>query len=119
MAMGIAYPGTFEGEITLAEPSYADNQPPLAIAQPAMLTTTKTQVRLDGSDSWDREGGPLAYSWSVTSGSAALIQGSRYTASPTVVLFGGHGEYSFELTVTDPEGASDTTTATVRYVSGQ
>lgn len=117
--IGAAYPSPLVGEITLAEPQYADNEPPLAIAEPAILTTTANQIQLDGSDSWDREGGPLAYSWRVANGSAALIQGSAKTAKPMVVLFGGHGDYSFELTVTDPEGASDTATATIRYVSGQ
>ncbi|MCP5117496.1 MAG: hypothetical protein GY953_42280 [bacterium] len=91
----------------------AANEAPVAVAEPVNLTTNMRQIQLDGSGSTDPEGKTLTYSWKVTGKSAAVMNGD--TATPTV-QFSGYGQYTFELTVTDPEGASDTATATALYV---
>lgn len=92
----------------------AENQHPVAVVEPTALTTAVRQVQLNGSKSFDPEGGELTFSWRVASGSAALMHGS--TATPTAQLAGGAGQSTFELTVTDPKGASDTAAVTVTYV---
>ena len=108
-------PPTAETRLQLAlEDIELGNQPPVAVAEPDGLRTAVRQLRFDGSKSADPEGQPLTFSWKVTGGSAALMHGN--TATPTVQLAGGAGEFTFELTVTDPEGASDTTTVGVTYV---
>ncbi|MCX6633720.1 MAG: PKD domain-containing protein, partial [Acidobacteria bacterium] len=91
----------------------ADNKPPVAVVKPQSATSPVREMVLDGSDSADPEGEPLAYSWKCTGKSAAM--GKTDTAKPWVQFVGGSGEYSFELTVTDPKGASATAVATILY----
>jgi hypothetical protein len=92
----------------------AENEPPVAVVQPASLTTVVRQVQLDGSKSWDPEGEPLTYSWEVTGNSVVILNAD--TATPTVQLPPGVREHHFELTVTDPQGASAKATATCLHV---
>ena len=42
--------------------------------------------------------------------------GRADTAKPWVQFVGGYGEYTFELTVTDPKGASAKAVATILYM---
>jgi sugar lactone lactonase YvrE len=92
----------------------ADNKPPVAVVKPQSATTFAREMELDGSDSTDPEGEPLAYSWKSTGKTAAM--GRADTAKPWVQFSGGSGEYTFELTVTDPKGASAKAVATILYM---
>jgi sugar lactone lactonase YvrE len=90
-----------------------ENQPPVAVVEPQSLTTSQREVQLNGSKSSDPEGGLLSYSWRSTGKSAALIKAN--TAAPIVQFGEGAGEYTFELTVTDPQGASAKAIAKILY----
>ncbi|MFH1242712.1 MAG: cohesin domain-containing protein, partial [Pseudomonadota bacterium] len=103
-----------DGEITID----AYNQSPVTDAGPDQTVYEGARVVLDGSTSYDPEGGVLSYLW-------AQIEGTRVQmANPTSVhpdfvapYPGPDGEsLVFRLTVTDPEGlqGTDTCTVTVR-----
>lgn len=92
-----------------------DNKPPVADAGPA-LTTVQSEVLLDATKSTDPENGALTYRWRSVGKTAAILDP---TQSRTRVQFGeGFGEYSFEVTVTDPQGATATSVVRVLYVGG-
>ena len=91
----------------------AENKPPVPVVKPQSMTTPQREMQLDGSESSDPEGEPLAFSWKRTGKSAAMMGAD--TAKPIVQFTEGYGEYSFELTVTDPKGASAKAVATILY----
>lgn len=80
-----------------------ETSPPVADAgedQTVEATSSSgAQVTLDGSGSYDPQGDPLVYSWAENS--TEITTGE----SPEVTL--GLGVHTIELTVTDPNGASD------------
>ena len=86
--------------------TFADtNLPPMANAGPDQTTSPEITVFLDGSQSSDPEGDPLAYSWSLTapnSSNASLSDVSLVNPSFKVDV---PGEYEAELIVND--GFSD------------
>jgi hypothetical protein len=86
-----------------------------AIANPKTAITSLTQTQLDGTQSIGAGGKPLAWSWTVASGSPAAIISSPNSPNPLVQFFAGPGTYKFNLTVTDANGNSATDTATVVY----
>ncbi len=115
--------GSYTFEVTVTDPEgatdsttisfTATNQAPTASAtiSPSNSEPTGTQLTLDASGSTDPEGGTLTYSWSVTtapSGSSATL--SSPSMASTNFTPDVSGSYTFEVTVTDPEGATDTTT---------
>jgi hypothetical protein len=85
----------------------------VAVAEPVSLETFQMENTLDGMKSTDPEGESLTYSWKST-GKTASITGAN-TATPIVQLQEGPGDYTFELIVTDPQGASSAATATLIY----
>ena len=84
------------------------NLPPVADAGPdqdfPLTTSNSTLVTLDGSGSTDYEGGPLSYLWKGPFGTETGV-------GPTVSL--PPGKHTITLTVTDPEGASDSDTVEI------
>ena len=84
------------------------NQPPAARAGAAQVVEcagpSGTAVTLDGSDSFDPEGGPITFEWSGPFGTAT---GPR----PTVTL--PLGTTTIALTVADEQGATSTSTVDV------
>ncbi|HYP12544.1 MAG TPA: ferritin-like domain-containing protein [Bryobacteraceae bacterium] len=84
-----------------------------ALLLPKNLTTLSRQVSLDASQSLSGTGQPLTYELRVISGAASIIQGN--TATPSVQLGGGFGDYVFELVVTDSAGTQSTDRITIRY----
>lgn len=89
------------------------NRPPTADAG-ADFSTLSLQVQLNGSNSSDPDNDELTYSWVVSGRSATILQSN--TNRPIVQFGGGLGDYVFQLTVTDPSGASSTDTVTVMYL---
>lgn len=80
------------------------NRPPTADAGPDrsvdLSGSPTAMVALDGSGSSDPDGDSLTYSWSI--GGSEVATGP----SPTIPL--GLGSHDVTLTVTDPDGLSDT-----------
>ncbi len=85
---------------------------PLADAGPDRTVGLGARVRLDGWASVDPDGDTLTYAWTQTGGPALNLSGSRsITASFTAPEVAG--TLTFRLTVTDPEGLSDSDEVTV------
>lgn len=77
---------------------------PFADAGPNQTVVTGATVTLDGSRSYDPEGGSLTYAWQLVSrpdGSAAALTNPT-TVNPTFVA-DVQGDYAARLTVTDSE----------------
>ncbi len=89
------------------------NDTPIADAGPDQVADLGDTVTLDGTGSSDPEGDPLQYSWIQTAGPAVTLTGAN-TANPTFTAPDGPGTMTFELTVTDDEGLTDTDTVDVR-----
>ncbi|MEZ5564600.1 MAG: hypothetical protein R3F24_03390 [Gammaproteobacteria bacterium] len=90
------------------QPDGTGNFPPLAYVEaPETVDTTKFRLRLDGSASQDIDGDIVAWSWAQTGGEPVTLN-DPVSATPT---FGNPRKpttLSFELTVTDNRGATDT-----------
>ncbi len=84
------------------------NQPPLANAGPDQQVTVAlpASATLTGSGT-DPENGPLTYAWTQPPGQNATI-GNPSLATTTVADLLAFGTYTFDLTVTDAGGMSDT-----------
>ncbi|HSZ34035.1 MAG TPA: PKD domain-containing protein, partial [Puia sp.] len=91
----------------------AVNQPPVAIAGNDIdLVLPTNSTALNGTKSYDPDGRIVSYSWVQVSGPGSAVIGSYNTATPTVsgLIV---GQYVFQLTVTDNEGAKATDKVTV------
>jgi hypothetical protein len=83
------------------------NRPPVAVAGPNQLLPVRQAADLDGVASFDPDGGPLAFAWSVVSapqGGTSVIAGEgqmQATITPNTV-----GVWVVRLTVTDVHGAA-------------
>ena len=83
-------------------------------ASPTSVATgdnNQTVVTLDGSASSDPEGDILSYSWNVPSGT--FVGGTSSSSEIAQVTFPGVRPYEITLTVTDPDGNSDSVSFTV------
>lgn len=86
------------------------NQSPNASFSADQLSGTTLEVSFDASNSSDSDGSILSYSWSFGDGSTGSGPSSTHT-------YDSSGDYTVELTVTDDDGASDTTSELIS-VSG-
>ncbi|MBH5321836.1 PKD domain-containing protein [Aurantiacibacter sediminis] len=95
------------------------NNAPVADAGPDQSTVGNSSVTLDGTGSSDPDTDPLTYSWVQTGGPAATLSDASI-AQPTfrTTNVPGISTYTFELTVTDPDGASSTDTVVVTSTGG-
>ena len=99
------------GDTTDAPPPPTENNAPSAVAayspDPAVITKGKTaSVTLDGSGSSDSDGSIASWLWKDASGGTV----STNTAVITKLQ---KGTYNFTLTVTDDDGATDSTSLSV------
>lgn len=85
------------------------NLPPVASAGGPYTVDEGTPFDLDGGNSSDPEHATLTYAWDLDADGAF----DDATTAQTVHTFTDDGSYLVALRVTDPEGASATTTATV------
>jgi len=93
-----------------------ENKPPVANAGPdnQIILTPNTLVILDGSLSKDEDGTIVAFSWKQIRGANAVLQTPSLVQTPVTGL--QPGEYEFELTVKDNQGASGTDTVVINVV---
>jgi hypothetical protein len=94
------------------------NTAPIANAGPSQAVSSRARVRLDGSSSYDLDGDIVSYDWAQVSGPTVslrqagtanpVFRAPKVNRYPVVTL-------TFELTVTDDDGAtgSDQVTVTV------
>ena len=84
------------------------NQPPVANAGiDIVITLPVSSTNLNGSASYDPDGSISTYSWNKISGTGATTILNPNTSTPTVIGLTA-GQYVFELTVTDNNGAQAT-----------
>ncbi|MGZ4892172.1 MAG: PKD domain-containing protein [Halobacteriota archaeon] len=87
----------------------ATNRPPVANAGADLATAPNTPISLNGAASYDREGDPITYSWSITSAPAGSTpQLSDPTAARPVFSANVVGDYTLQLVVTDNHNAAST-----------
>lgn len=90
------------------------NVDPTADAGDNDTVVEQTTVQLDGSASTDSDGEIDAYLWEQTGGTAVTLTGADSdTASFTAPELTAMAIVSFQLTVTDDEGATDTDTVSI------
>ena len=113
-------PGGLSASDTVTITVRADEDPPRAHAGYDRTTHEGDSVTLDGSGSWDPEGGTLTYAWTHTGGTPTVTLTGASTSAPTFTAptVTADANLTFTLTVTDPTGlsATDTVTVTVRNI---
>ena len=97
------------------------NKDPVADAGPDAETNleldpttggTRATIKLNGSNSKDPEGSGLTYSWKEKTGNTTVTIQDNSIAEPTA-MFRSAGIFTFELTVTDNVGKTDTDEVTI------
>ena len=90
----------------------APNVDPTAAAGDDQTVASGATVNLDGTGSADSDGTIDAFAWTQTAGPTVTLTGAN-TATPSFTAPTGPATLTFELTVTDNEGATDTDSVTV------
>ncbi len=93
----------------------ADNVPPIADAGDDQTVSGGEVVVLDGNQSFDNDGDVIAYEWVQTEGASVTLADSD-TASPSFTAANEDDELTFELTVDDGNGHTDSDAVTVTVV---
>jgi len=109
--LGPLYQKSYVQPVALADPETV-SEPPVADAGPDQLVDLGDTVTLDGTGSGDPEDDPLDHGWTQTAGPAVSLTGAT-TATPTFTSPEGPATLTFELTVTDDAGLTDTDTVDV------
>jgi hypothetical protein len=102
------------------------NQPPMANSGPDQRVGEGDLVTLNGSGSFDQDGGIVSYTWGIedSDDEAPAISLNGWNSSiatftaPMVVGSVDANSYLFELTVTDSEGLKGTDTSKVVVLKG-
>lgn len=95
---------------------FADvNYPPVARAGKDRTVRAGDEVTLDGSESSDPDGTISSYLWSQLSGTTVSLTGAN-SAIATFTAPSSAAELTFELTVTDDEGATGRDTVAISVV---
>lgn len=90
------------------------NQPPIANAGPDQSVAAGVTVTLDGTGSTDSDGTIASYAWTQTTGDTVTLTGaSTATPSFTAPSTNAQQTLTFQLTVTDDDGATATDTVNV------
>jgi LmbE family N-acetylglucosaminyl deacetylase len=89
---------------------------PVASAGAPQSVSAGSTVQLDGSGSYDPEGGSLSYKWTQTGGPTVALS-STTVAKPTFTAPGSAGELTFALTVSAGGRTSTASTVTVEVVA--
>lgn len=95
-----------------------NNGAPNAIAGPSQTRSSGSQVTLNGNQSNDPDGDVLTYQWTQTSGqTVTLSNASTAIASFTAPTVSSDAMLQFQLSVSDPNGLSDSATTVVTVTS--
>jgi hypothetical protein len=102
------------------------NQPPMANSGPDQRVSEGDLVTLNGSGSFDQDGGIVSYTWGIedSDDEAPAISLNGWNSSiatftaPMVVGSVDANSYLFELTVTDSDGLKGTDTSKVVVLKG-
>jgi len=96
---------------------FVPNLPPVANAGPDRTTTEGTNITLDGTGSFDPEGGSLSYSWDLDGD--GMCDDSSGDSTPDFTAVGNDGTTTVTVCVADPQGmtAKDSATVTVTNVA--
>jgi hypothetical protein len=92
------------------------NTPPVADAGPNQIGVAAGTITLNGSGSYDPDGGTLTYSWQQISGPSVAISNSN--AAVATFTATANQTYYFRLTVKDSAGLQASATATVTTGAG-
>ncbi len=94
------------------------NVPPTADAGADQTAIEGAAVTLDGSGSTDSDGSVVSYSWVQTGGTAVTLSDAT-AVQPTFTAPAAPDTLTFDLTVTDDGGDTDTASTTVTVVAQQ
>jgi hypothetical protein len=92
----------------------AGNLPPAASAGPDQTVNVGAPVTLNAGGSTDSDGTIASYAWAQTSGTTVTLAGSGATRTFTPATIGSR---TFQVTVTDDDGATATDSVTVTVVN--
>lgn len=106
-------PAPSGGGTATPTPTPAGNQDPTANAGTDRTVEIGQDVSLDGSGSSDPEGGTLTFAWDQTEGNNTVTLTDETTDAPSFTAPDAADVLTFELTVTDPEGATATDTVDI------
>ena len=118
-----AAPGALTFRLTVTNPDgfsdsdevtvlVGDIRPPVADAGDDVEADPGARVTLDGSESTDPNRGRLTFAWTQTAGERVTLSGAR-SARLSFTAPAPAGALTFRLTVTDPDGLSDSDEVTV------
>jgi PKD domain len=104
----------------VSDPFGEAREPPIANAGPDQSVRMGAIVTLDGTGSFDREGQPLAYSWTQTSGPGVTLNGTT-SVQPTFTSpdVRGNTTLTFSLEVNNGRRGSDADTVSIIVMPSQ
>jgi hypothetical protein len=110
--------GTSTDAVQVTVNQTANTAPVAEAGADLIVAAGTTSAELDGSASFDPDGGPgpLSYTWRQTAGSALAISGSG-EVSPLVAGLADGGSYAFELVVFD--GLDTSAPSSVRILTAR
>lgn len=99
----------------MVESAWANNVPVADAGDDQAIIEIGTLVQLDGSGSYDLDGDPLAYEWTITKPAGSIAElSNKYAVNPTFVA-DIHGDYVIELVVSDIYSSSEPDSVTVSF----
>ena len=104
--------GATDTDTVVVNVSEPGNVAPTADAGPDQTVASGATVNLTGNGSTDTDGTIASYAWTQTGGTAVTLSGAN-TATPSFTAPTGPATLTFQLTVTDNDGATDTDTVVI------
>lgn len=110
--------GATDDDTIMIQVAPAPNQLPVANAgNDTTVVTSNPRATLNGAASYDPDGNIVSYAWNRVSGPTGItIVNATLPTSEAILM--SPGDYVFELTVTDNNGATSTDRVTVTVIAG-